>query len=80
MDLHMPGLDGIETARQLIKLYEGKDRPRLIALTADNSNNEKQSAFEAGMDEFLLKPVKIEKIRETLAVQMEIANQQKLGQ
>ena len=80
MDLHMPGLDGIETARQLIKLYEGKDRPRLIALTADNSNNEKQSAFEAGMDEFLLKPVKIEKLRETLVVQMEIANQQKLGQ
>ena len=80
MDLHMPGLDGIETARQLIKLHEGRNRPRLIALTADNSNNEKQCAFEAGMDEFLLKPVKLEKLRETLVEQMKIANQQKSGQ
>lgn len=76
----MPGLDGIETARQLIKLHEGRNRPRLIALTADNSNNEKQCAFEAGMDEFLLKPVKLEKLRETLVEQMKIANQQKSGQ
>ena len=80
MDLHMPALDGLEASRQLIKRYEGKDRPRIIALTADNSKNEKQVALEAGMDEFLLKPIKIEKLREALVKQMKIATHKKLRQ
>ncbi|MDB4609863.1 response regulator, partial [Verrucomicrobia bacterium] len=80
MDLHMPALDGLEATRQLIKRYEGKDRPRIIALTADNSKNEKQVALEAGMDEFLLKPIKIEKLREALVKQMKISTHKKLRQ
>lgn len=78
MDLHMPGLDGLEATRQLIKLHDGKDRPRIIALTADNSRNEKQVAQDAGMDEFLLKPIKIEKLREPLVKQMKIPTHKKL--
>ena len=80
MDLHMPVLDGLKATRQLIKRHEGKDRPRIIALTADNSKNEKQVAMEAGMDEFLLKPIKIEKLREALVKQMKISTHKKLRQ
>jgi CheY-like chemotaxis protein len=70
MDLHMPNLDEFETARQLIKLHKGKKRPRIIALTAGASSNEKQHAIEAGMDDFLLKPVQIEDLHEALVKQM----------
>ena len=80
MDLHMPALDGLEATRRLIKLHEGKDRPRIIALTADNSKNEKEVALEAGMDEFLLKPIKIEKLREVLIKQMKVLTRNKLRQ
>ncbi|RZO68495.1 MAG: response regulator, partial [Limisphaerales bacterium] len=59
---------------------EGKDRPRIIALTADNSKNEKEVALEAGMDEFLLKPIKIEKLREVLIKQMKVLTRNKLRQ
>ena len=80
MDLHMPAFDGLEATRRLIKLHEGKDRPRIIALTADNSKNEKEVALEAGMDEFLLKPIKIEKLREVLIKQMKVLTRNKLRQ
>lgn len=66
----MPGLDGFETARQLIKLHEGKDRPHIIALTAGASSNERQKALDVGMDDFLLKPVQIEDLHAALIKQI----------
>jgi signal transduction histidine kinase/CheY-like chemotaxis protein len=74
MDLHMPSLDGFETARQLIKLQEGKGRPRIIALTAGASSNEKQNALDAGMDDFLLKPVQIEDLHAALVKQIKASH------
>ena len=46
----------------------------------ENSKNEKQVALEAGMDEFLLKPIKIEKLREVLIKQMKVLTRNKLRQ
>ncbi len=74
MDLHMPGLDGFETARQVIKRHQDGRRPRIIALTAGASSNEKQKALEAGMDDFLLKPVQIEDLHVALVKQIKTIN------
>ena len=58
-DIHMPGLDGIETTRRWrereIKL--GKPRTPILALTADAMETGRQACLEAGMDGFLTKPV-----------------------
>ncbi len=53
-DLHMPGLDGYETARRLRDL--GFNSP-IVALTASAMNAEAEKCREAGMDEMLLKPI-----------------------
>ena len=54
MDIRMPVMDGLEATRE-IKSFR-KDLP-IIALTAWVLNREEQSAFDAGCDDFLIKPV-----------------------
>lgn len=59
MDIHMPGLDGIETTRQW-RQHEaqlGRRRTPIMALTADAVESGRQACLEAGMDGFLTKPI-----------------------
>jgi CheY-like chemotaxis protein len=59
-DIHMPGLDGIETARRLRARETAADstmRTPIVALTADAVETGKVACQDAGMDGFLTKPV-----------------------
>jgi len=58
-DIHMPGLDGIETAQRIRAEEKLKSRPRtpIVALTADVLETGQFACAEAGMDGFLTKPV-----------------------
>jgi PAS domain S-box-containing protein len=59
MDIHMPGLDGIEATRR-IRAHEqaaGLKRAPIFALTADVAETGRRACLEAGMDGFLTKPV-----------------------
>jgi signal transduction histidine kinase/CheY-like chemotaxis protein len=56
MDLHMPLLDGIETTKKLIEIYN-KNCPRIVALTANVFSEDKVKCQEAGMSDFLSKPI-----------------------
>ena len=58
-DIHMPGLDGIEMARQLRQREAdfGRQRTPILALTADAVETGKHACMDAGMDGFLTKPV-----------------------
>jgi CheY-like chemotaxis protein len=53
LDLHMPGLDGIEVAR---RIRARGDRVPLVALTADSVAGTREACLAAGMDAFLNKP------------------------
>ena len=70
MDLHMPELDGIEAAKQLVDTL-GEDCPRIVALSADVSEQGASDCRAAGMDGFLDKPFRLADLesvlRETLA-------------
>ena len=59
MDLHMPGLDGIEATRRIRNAEKTSQMPRLpiFALTADALESGRKACLEAGMDGFLTKPV-----------------------
>jgi len=69
MDLSMPGLDGIAATREIRELEREsaggvRKRTQIIALTALNDDKHRQRAFEAGVDDFITKPVKMARVRE----------------
>jgi len=58
-DIHMPGMDGIETARA-IRAHEAENetaRTPIVALTADVLETGRRACQDAGMDDFLTKPI-----------------------
>jgi signal transduction histidine kinase/CheY-like chemotaxis protein len=57
MDMQMPIMDGIEATRRLIEIY-GDSCPPIIAMTANAFPEDKEICFEAGMVDFISKPIK----------------------
>ena len=65
MDCQMPKLDGFQATRRIRQLAQIKDTP-IIALTAGATDKEKQECFDAGMNDFLSKPIKLGLLKDTL--------------
>lgn len=61
MDIQMPVLDGLSAAKQIIETY-GDKRPMIVALTADATTEGREKCYEAGMDNYITKPFKIDEI------------------
>jgi len=66
MDVRLPGEDGIEAARQLVKAVGG--RLRVVATSASVLDGEPQRCLAAGCDEFLAKPFRADQIYACVAV------------
>ncbi len=66
MDLQMPEMDGYDTARRL-RTMEGLGRLPIIAITADAMPSDRARSLEAGMDDFMSKPVDVARLVATLA-------------
>src|SRR5262249_11190279 len=68
MDIHMPGLGGLEASRR-IRVTEAQARaPRtpIIALTAHAARDQRQACIQGGMDGFLTKPFDHDRLAEIL--------------
>jgi len=68
MDLHMPEMDGIE-ACQAIRSWEKQHEEikiPIIALTADVLDSTRERCIDAGMDLFMTKPVKLDRLSDVL--------------
>ena len=59
MDIFMPEMDGVSAVKELRK--SGNNCP-IIGMTASNDLEEKNRAMEAGMDDYIIKPVKLEEL------------------
>jgi CheY-like chemotaxis protein len=58
MDIQMPEMSGIEATVAIRNFEKGKDRKiPIVALTAGAIKGEKERCFEAGMNDFLTKPI-----------------------
>lgn len=67
MDLHMPGLDGLETARAIRSAGEPWSGLPVVAMTARSDEPAVAAATAAGMNGFLVKPVEAPLLYETVA-------------
>jgi two-component system sensor histidine kinase/response regulator len=67
MDCQMPGMDGDEATRVIREGKHGNGgQPVIVAVTADVSANHKEKCMQAGMDDFLAKPVRLDMLKSGL--------------
>jgi signal transduction histidine kinase/DNA-binding NarL/FixJ family response regulator len=67
MDLHMPGVDGIEATREIRRLPGEKGSVQIVALSASSMRDSRERARAAGMNGFLVKPINPGVLAATLA-------------
>jgi len=66
MDRKMPGVDGIEATRRIRSEVSDERQPRIVAMTASVTAEDRTACFDAGMDDFISKPVRKQALAEVL--------------
>ena len=67
MDMQMPEVDGLEATRRFRAVAPGEAAPYILALTANARKEDYHACIEAGMQDFLSKPVRIDDLMVALA-------------
>ncbi|MFB2968676.1 response regulator [Aerosakkonema sp. BLCC-F183] len=62
MDMQMPEMDGLEATRCIWEQWPIGERPRIIAMTANAMQGDREICIAAGMDDYISKPVRLEDI------------------
>ncbi len=65
MDVQMPEMDGLE-ATHLIRLSSGLTQPHIIGLTANAMQGDREMCIDAGMDDYITKPIRVRELVESL--------------
>jgi CheY-like chemotaxis protein/anti-sigma regulatory factor (Ser/Thr protein kinase) len=64
MDVQMPDMDGLDASRAIVQRWT--DRPRIVAMTANAMQGDREACLAAGMDDYLAKPIRVDALVEAL--------------
>ena len=67
MDVQMPEMDGLEASRRINQNWPPGTRPRIIAMTANAMQGDRERCLDAGMDDYITKPIRTEALVEALS-------------
>jgi signal transduction histidine kinase/ligand-binding sensor domain-containing protein/CheY-like chemotaxis protein len=75
LDIHMPEMDGIAVAQWITANMPPEQRPTVVAVTASTFPEDRKACFDAGMDDFLSKPIRLTDLAEMLERVMALREQ-----
>ena len=62
MDVQMPEMDGLEASRQITSRWTAQERPRIVAMTANAMQGDREECLAAGMDDYVTKPIRVDQL------------------
>jgi GAF domain-containing protein/DNA-binding response OmpR family regulator len=66
MDVQMPDMDGLDASRRICAQWGPHERPRIVAMTANAMQGDRDMCLAAGMDDYVTKPIRVEQLVEAL--------------
>ena len=66
MDVQMPEMDGLEASRRICDRWPRGKRPVIIAMTANAMQGDREMCLDAGMDDYISKPIRIDELVKAL--------------
>ncbi len=81
MDCQMPNLDGYQSTKLIREMEKNKNSHlNIIAMTANAMNGDREKCLKAGMDEYISKPIKSNKLFEVLSKFVDIDIEKKISE
>ena len=66
MDVQMPEMDGLEATRRIARAGPRGQRPRIMAMTANAMQGDREECLAAGMDDYVTKPIRVDALVQAL--------------
>ncbi len=66
MDVQMPEMDGLEASRAIQEGWPAEQRPRIVAMTANAMQGDREECLASGMNDYLTKPIQVKALQEAL--------------
>jgi len=73
MDVQMPELDGLEATRQIRRNFPREAQPHIIAMTANAMTGDREACLQAGMNDYLSKPINVQALSRSLELARPLA-------